>query len=351
MARSTNQKFKLLYLAQILERESDEEHPMSVGELIAALERCGIAAERKSIYGDIEALAHFGMDIVTMRRRGNCYYLGERSFQLPELKLLVDAVQSAKFISSGKSQSLIKKLCALASRHEAALMQRQVHVQGRTKTLSERTYYNVDAIQNAIAANRQIRFYYFEWVVDPAAPKLYARRRRRAGEAYRVSPWTLLWDDEYYYLVAYDEAAAMMKHYRVDKMDEIDLCAEARLGAELFQTLDIGEYSKEVFGMFGGQEAEVELRFANSLIGVVLDRYGSDIIIQKSGDEHFIVTVRAIVSPQFLSWLFGFGNGVQVLSPAPLVARIKAEVAAIAALYAPGAAPDGGKAGDLPICE
>lgn len=333
MPKSANQKLKLLYLVKILQEESDEAHPLTVSQLISALAQRGIAAERKSIYDDMEQLAHFGYDIVTVRGRGNAYYLGERTFQLPEVKLLVDAVQSAKFISAGKSRELIRKICSLTSRHQGVLMQRQVHVAARAKTQSERAYYNVDAIHSAIAAGRQIQFLYYEWVVDEKAPRLLARRARHGGEAYQVSPWTLLWDDEYYYLVAWDDAAAMMKHYRVDKMADIAQCEAPRAGQAAYEALDMAQYTQMVFGMFGGAQTHVKLRFANSLVGVVADRFGPDILIQKSGQAHFTVMVKVVPSPQFLSWVFGFGTDVQVLQPQELVEEIRREVAGLAALY------------------
>lgn len=333
MPKSPNQKLKLLYLAKILSEESDEAHPLTIADLAAALARRGIAAERKSLYDDLEALERFGLDIVVLRGRGNAYYLGERHFQLPEIKLLVDAVQSAKFISLGKSQALIIKICALASRHQGGVMQRQVYVQGRAKTFNEHSYYNVDAIQNALAENRQIQFRYYEWVVAPKSARLFTRRWRHGGRPYQVSPWSLLWDDEFYYLLAYDEAAGIIKHYRVDKMDDIALCGEARSGRAVFEGLDLAQYNTRTFGMFGGTETAVRLRFANRLVGVVVDRFGQNVIIHADGPHHFVTTVQAVVSPQFFSWLFGFGAEVEVLAPQALIHCLRQELAAVSALY------------------
>ena len=334
MPKSANQKLKLLYLLKILEEESDEAHPLGVSELITALGRHGIAAERKSIYDDIELLADFGYDVITTRGRRNAYYLGQRRFEAPELKLLVDAVQSAKFITEGKSRALIKKICGLASRHEGNLLQRQVHVAGRAKTFNERTYYSVDAIQTAIGQNRQISFQYFEWAVDAKDRKLFARRWRHGGSRYRVSPWSLLWDDEYYYLLAYNEADGIIKHYRVDKMDALRAEDTPRAGREDFEKLDVAHFSQSIFGMFGGREEEVRLRFANRLIGVVVDRFGRDIIIHRQGDGHFTLTVKVVISPQFLAWLYGFGGEVKVLSPESLVQQVKAGIEELAEVYA-----------------
>ncbi len=333
MPKSPNQKLKLLYLLKILEEESDEAHPLGISELAAALQRHGIAAERKSLYDDMELLALFGYDVIQTRGRRNTYYLGQRRFEGPEMKLLVDAVQSAKFITEGKSRTLIHKICALASRHEAARLGRQVYVAGRAKTFNERTFYSVDAIQTAMGQNRQISFQYFEWAIDPAAPRLFTRRWRRGGGRYIASPWGLLWDDEYYYLLAYDAESGIIKHYRVDKMDALQTEDTPRAGREVFEALDTAHFSQSVFGMFGGQETDVRLCFTNRLIGVVVDRFGRDIIVHRHGDAHFTLTVRVVVSPQFLAWLYGFGGEARVLAPSALVRQVRAGIRALADVY------------------
>lgn len=336
MAKSANQKLKLLYLVDILTEESDEEHPLSVADLIERLQRRDIAAERKSIYDDMESLAGYGLDVVTVKGRSNAYFLGERDFQLAEVKLLVDAVQSAKFLTEGKSRELIKKICRLAGRHQGGLLQRQVQVQGRAKTFNERTYYNVDAVHTAMAEDRKIQYYYSEWATDPASPKAYSRKLRRGGAAYQVSPWTLVWDDEFYYLLAYDEAAGIIKHYRVDKMEKISILKEKREGRQIFDQLDMVGFSKRMFGMYGGTEENVRMRMHNSLIGVVLDRFGTDVIIHKSAEEYFTFTAKVVVSPQFFSWLFGFGSKAQVLAPENVVQQAKQNAQELQNLYNPG---------------
>lgn len=332
MAKSPNQKYKLLYLLQILTQESDELHPLSIQQIIEALARYEIAAERKSVYDDIAILIDFGYDIVVQKGRSNTYFLGSRDFELVELKLLVDAVESAKFITAKKSQSLIQKICHMTSKYQAQLMQRQVHVQDRAKTFNELTYYNVDTIHSAIAQNRQIQFRYYSWVVDPASPKLFARKARRGG-AYTVSPWSLLWDDEYYYLIAYDPRAQHIKHYRIDRMEQVTVCKSHRDGQKAFLALDIAQYSKSMFGMFGGAPTSIRLRMHNRLIGIIVDRFGTDIIIHKSGPDHFIIHANVIVSPQFYSWLLGFETEAQVLSPDWVVDSIRDKIQAIDHLY------------------
>lgn len=333
MPKSAGQKLKLLYLMQILLDNSDEAHPLSVQDLIAALDRKGVAAERKSIYDDMEALEQFGLDIVTVRGRGNAYYIGERTFQLPELKLLVDVVQSSNFITEKKSGELIRKISSLTSVYESLLLRRQVYVTGRTKAINEEIYYNVDKIHSAISENKKIRFLYFEWVVDRSYPHLFDRRFRHGGAPYLISPWALTWDDENYYLIGFDSAAGIIKHYRVDKMSDIRVADEERDGQSHFERFDIARYTKMTFGMFSGEETDVRLRFHNRLIGVVVDRFGRDIMIHPSSGEHFALTVRVAVSPKFISWLFGFGSQVEVLAPDSVKDYLLAEMEKVKGLY------------------
>ena len=333
MPRSANQKMKLLFLVKILEEESDEQHPLTVPQLIAALERKGISSERKSIYSDIETLSLFGYDIVQLRGRAGGYYLGERPFQLAELKLLVDAAQSAKFITEKKSGELIHKISALASRHEAQQLHRQVHVRGRVKTMNEGIYYTVDILQTAITQNKKITCRYYEWAIDATHARLFARRWRHGGAPYHISPWAMVWDDENYYLLAYDSDAGIIKHYRVDKMADVTIQDGSRDGQDIFSALDIAAYTRRTFGMFGGEECAVTLRFANRLIGVVADRFGKDIIIGRADEQHFTITVQAVPSPQFTAWLLGFGNEVEVLSPSHVIEQLKSTLREVAAIY------------------
>lgn len=324
MAKSANQKLKLLYLLKLLREQSDEDHPIAMQEIIAHLEANDIRAERKSIYDDMEALRQFGIDVVGSRKG---YYIGQREFELPELKLLVDSVQSSKFITHRKTLSLIKKIEGLASVHEGKLLQRQVFVRNRVKSMNESIYYHVDEISAAISGDRSIRFRYFEYTAKKE------RRYRHDGAWYEVSPFALMWDDENYYLLAWDGAAGMLKHYRVDKMADISQTEQVRQGKEAFAAVDMSAYSQRVFGMFTGHEERVRLRFCNRLAGAVLDRFGQDIILVPDGDGHFIVTLPAVISPQFFAWVFGFGEEVELLSPAHVREAFTAQARAIAAMY------------------
>ena len=327
MPKSPNQKLKLLYLMQILLQKSDEAHPVSTQQIIDELAQSGIRAERKSIYDDIETLRVFGLDIVQTRGRTTGYYIGARDFELPELKLLVDSVQSSKFITRKKTLSLIKKIESLASVYDAQLLQRQVYVRNRVKSMNESVYYNVDEISNAITQDRAIKFRYFDYTITKE------RKFRKDGAWYEVSPFSLMWDDENYYMIGFDAEAGKLKHYRVDKMTEISALEHFRDGKEAFANVDMSEYSKQVFGMFTGQVQSVKLRFANRLVGAVIDRFGQDIMIVAKDDEHFTVSVDVAVSPQFYAWLFGFGKDVEVLSPEGVREGMRAKLNELDGMY------------------
>lgn len=308
MAKSEKQKLKMLYLLKMLEEYSDEEHPLTTAEIIQRLEKQGISCERKTVYSDVACLVDFGYDIIQVsNRRGGGYYLASRNFELPELKLLVDVVQSSRFITAKKSRDLIRKLEKLAGRVDAGKLQRQVYVAGRIKMENESIYYNIDQIHNAIQNNRQIRFDYMEWNLKK---KLVPRGERRT-----VSPWALIWRDENYYLAAYDGRSGILKHYRVDKMGNVEMLSEARQGLEQFEQLDLAAYTNKTFGMYGGEDEVVVLEFPKGLIGVVLDRFGKDVDLRPVPEERFSVRVRVAVSGQFFGWLAGIGPQARILSP------------------------------------
>lgn len=330
MARSAYQKLKPLYIMNYLLQNSDEDHLVSMSQLIEHLAAHGIPSERKSVYDDIDALRVFGLDIVQGGSGKNAgYYIANRSFELPELKLLVDSVQSSKFITHKKTATLIKKIETLASIHEAQLLNRQVYVKNRIKTMNESIYYNIDAIQSGISQNKKIQFKYFEYTVQKT------RHYRKDGAFYVVSPFAMTWDDENYYLVAFDSQAGIIKHYRVDKMTEISSTEEDRDGLDAYQALDMAVYARKVFGMFSGEEESVQLRFENHLVGAVLDRLGQDVFIIADGDDHFTVRADVVVSPQFFAWVTGFGAAAQIIGPDDVVEKMRQHINSVAALYSP----------------
>ena len=328
--KQSNQKSKLLYLWKILCENTDEEHALTMQQILSMLETYDVHAERKSVYDDLQTLEWFyDAEILRTEERSVGYYLTGRTFDVAELKLLVDAVQSSKFITTKKSMELIRKIESLCSRYEAVQLQRQVFVQNRIKTMNESIYYNVDKLHDAISGNRQIAFRYFQWNVQGE------KELRRNGEEYIVSPWALSWDDENYYMVAYDAMEQGIRHYRVDKMLRIRLLDKAREGEKLFDKFDTAVYSKKIFGMFGGEEKNVTLRCENRLAGVVIDRFGKDAArLPEEDGAHFTVTVRIFESPNFLSWVMGFGDAMEVLSPASTRDALCAQAQAVLSRYA-----------------
>ena len=309
MPKSEKQKLKLLYITQYLMEKTDENHIATTTELIDYLASNGITAERKSIYTDIELLIDYGLDIVKVKGRPAGYQLVSRQFELAELKLLVDAVQASKFITSKKSRELIGKLETLCSKKEARQLHRQVVVTNRTKAVNENIYYNVDQIYSAIAGNVKIRFLYFEWNVKKEM------QLRHDGAFYEVSPWLLTWDDDNYYLIAYDDESRMIKHYRVDKMLKLSLSDKKRQGKEQFENFDIAASSKKTFGMFAGEEKMVTLSCKTNLIGVIIDRFGNEASLRENGEGFVLVRVKVAVSRQFFGWLTGLSDAVKIVGP------------------------------------
>lgn len=305
-----NNKLKMLYVLKALMEKSDENNVMSASDLESILNEYGFSSDRKTIYSDIETLKEYGIDIekvVGGTKAG--YYVASRDFELPELKLLVDAVQSSKFITTKKSNELIKKIEKLTNETNAKLLQREVYIYNRLKTGNEKIYYSVDAIHGAILNNHQIEFKYNEWNLNKElVPK-------KKGEKYLVSPWALTWDDENYYLIAYEESSDKIKHYRVDKMTGTTESAKARLGKDRFEDFDLAAFSKKTFGMYGGEDAKISLKCDKSLIGVIIDRFGKDTIIVPEDEDSFIVNVLVSVSPQFFGWITGLGSGITITGP------------------------------------
>lgn len=328
MAKSEKQKLKLLALIDILKKSTDEEHGITMNQIISELEARDIKAERKSVYSDIQQLNDYGYEIEGSKLQGTFYYyLLNRDFELPELKLLVDAVQASKFISEKKSNELIGKIEGLASKYQAKELQRQVYVANRVKTDYESVYYNIDELNLAINGNNQIAFDYYEWNLEK---KMVLRPN---GHKNGVSPWALMWDDENYYMVAYDSESGIIKHYRVDKMRKIKIISEPRKGEEAFHEFDMAVYAKKVFNMFTGNEQNVKLEFDNHLIGVVMDRFGRDVMIIPKGNDKFIINVNVNVSNMFFGWLMGIGSGVKVLGPENVVEQLKKEVQRLTEQY------------------
>lgn len=320
MPKGTNQKFKLYRLAQIMLERTDDEHYITMPEIISQLGKYEITADRRSIYQDLRDLEALGIEVEgEPEGKGYHYHVVSRPFELPELKLLVDAIQSSKFITEKKTNNLIRKLEKLVSRYEAMGLQRQVYVSGRIKTMNESIYYAVDTIHNAISENRKIRFQYYQWNVKKEMVL------RRDGTCYHISPWGLSWDDENYYLVGYDSDAGEIRHYRVDKMIHIRMSEEPREGKEHFRKLNMADYTRKSFGMFGGREQSVKLLVDNSLAGVIIDRFGKDVMMIPADGDRFTVNVTVMVSRQFLGWIFSLGEKVKILGPEDVTEQMREE--------------------------
>lgn len=325
------QKQKIPILQQLFLSETDEDHGLTLEQLIQALAQRGVTAERKSLYHDIETLRDCGMDIIRVRRDGRTvYFVGERDFQLPELKLLVDAVQSSKFITRHKSEQLIRKLERLTSRHQAKQLQRSVYVCGRVKTTNERIYLNVDAIHTAIAKKKKIAFRYFKY--DISRKKI----PQNEGKDYVVSPYALSWGEDNYYLICHYPKYDRVASFRVDRMERIQVLGEDALPSKEAaggSELDLSQYSLRSFGMYNGPLRELEVQFRNSLADVVLDRFGESVFLSDRKDGTFVATLRVKVSPIFFGWLMNFGTDARILSPADVAQQYAQAAREVAGMY------------------
>lgn len=323
---SGNNKLKLLLLADIFRHETDENHPVSVPEIIERLAGAGVEAERKSIYSDIDLLSRYGMCIEkTGVGKSTAYYLAEREFELPELKLLADAVACSKFITQKKSGQLIDKLTALGSRYDAGELRRNVIVYDRVKNENEQIYYTVDAIRHAIAEKKQLSFLYFDY--DRRKKKLY----HNGGAPIVISPYALCWREESYYAVGFYPRRGVVTNFRVDKMERAKALDEVR--TEPPDGFSLADYTKKRFGMFSGEDTRITLRVHNSLSGVIFDRFGRDITVRIDGSEHFIINQPVTVSPILFGWLFQFGDKIEILSPENVKKQFLEQLGAVCKKY------------------
>lgn len=330
MPKGANSKLKLSYLTKIMLEKTDEEHGLTLPQILTELERYGVTAERKSIYADFEDMKEkLHIDIIQEKvGRETFYYVGSREFEVAEIKLLIDAIQSSKFITERKSNELIKKIKGLVSHHQAAQLQRQVYVHGRIKTMNESIYYNVDTLHAAIANNSKIKFRYCGWYTNKKLVPLHN------GDFFTVSPWALTWDDEYYYLVAFDQMSQTIKHYRVDKMVNISVLQEKRDGKALFDSFDMAVYSKVNFGMYHGEIRKIHISFPNYMVGVFIDRFGKDIAIHPAEEENRSrIAVDIAVSKQFFGWIASLGRWVKIEGPEDVVAEMREFATKLAAVY------------------
>ena len=332
MAIANNHKMALLYMMRILLEQTDDDHVLNASQLIEKLAEYGCEADRRTIYSNIEILQDFGIDILKVEGGAGGYYVGSREFELPELKLLVDAVQASKFITAKKTQELIGKIEQLTNEQKARDLNRAVFVRNRMKAGNETIYYNVDGIHEAMNHNRKIAFTYAVWTTDK---KLVPRKD---GADYRVSPWALTWDDENYYLIAFDEEegadSGRIKHFRVDKMLNLRVLDEEREGAEEYGDFDLAAFAKKTFGMYGGREVQVTLRCVNELAGVVIDRFGTGVMLIPDKEGCFTLSVPVALSHQFFGWVTGIGPGMEITAPGDVRAEYRDYLREIADIHA-----------------
>ena len=316
MPKSDNQKLKILYILDYLQAHSNEKNPVRASDLIAMLDRQhNIRCDRKTVYSDIAALQQYGIDIVSLPGKNGGYYIASRNFELPELKLLIDAVQSSRYLTEKKSRELIEKLCSQCNEQDAKLMRRTVLVSGRVKSMNETIYYNVDAIQEAIAQNKQISFRYFDWD--------FGGKRKYRDKEYLASPYGLCQDHENCYLLAFSSRYGVTS-YRVDRMTDIQLTEENRIPCPELTGKALHDHANRLFQMYSGDALDVKMRFHRSLLNVVIDRFGKDTMLIPDGEDYFNFTVKVAISPMFLSWIIGFGAKAKILYPQSVADACKA---------------------------
>ncbi len=322
MPKGSNQKLKLSYLCKIMQEKTDDEHSLTLQQIMHELEDNDISAERKSLYDDFKCMdEHLGIEVIKEQKgRETYYHVGSRPFELAEVKLLIQAIQSSKFITKNKSAQLIKKMKTFVSEYQAKQLQRQVYVNDRIKNMNESIYYTVDTLHSAIEQNRQIQFQYCVWNTEK---KLVPKKD---GALYKVSPWFLAMEDENYYLVAFDAEADKIKHYRVDKMLKVAITEEPREGKHLFDHFDMGEYVVENFSMFHGDRRRVHIEFPNDKVSIFIDRFGKDVTIRSASEGRSFVAVDVAVSQQFFGWVFGLGADVKITSPDDVVEEYKEQI-------------------------
>ncbi len=310
MPRSYDQKLKILYILDYLQKNSHEEHPVRANELIDMLAKKEIRCDRKTVYSDIATLQQFGIDIISVAGKNGGYYVASRHFEPSELKLLIDAVQSSRYLTEKKSRELIEKLCQQVGEHEAGLLKRNVFVSGRVKSMNETIYYNVNDIQEAITQGKQITFRYFDWNIQC--------KRQYREKQYIASPYGLCQDNENCYLLAFSQRHGVTS-YRVDRMENISILDEKRIPCPELTGKAFTDYANKMFQMFDGDSLDVKLRFHKDLLNVVIDRFGRDTMLIPDGNDHFLFTVKVAVSPMFLSWVIGFGDKAEILYPQSVI--------------------------------
>lgn len=304
-------KDRTLYILKYLWENADEEHPASTADILAALAEEGINVNRRTIASDIEQLQEFGMDVIRVKSSPNKYFIGTRVLELPELKLLVDAVEASRFITAKKNRELVAKLCSLTSTHEAASLNRHLYVDGRVKSDNTALYYTVDLIHQAINSSRRIRFRYIEYTAEKR------KVHKHNGYVYEFSPYALLWHNDCYYVLGYSEKHNKITKFRVDRIDSAMMTDKTAVRKP--SGFDPVEYLKNIFSMYDGAMQSVRLKCDADMMKSVIDRFGPDVSTHTAKDGRFFADVRASVSPTFFGWVFGFGGKIRIVQPKNIV--------------------------------
>lgn len=324
MAQENWQKFKLIKLLEMLQQETDEHHPLSTNTICSRLEKIGISCERRTLSKDIDVLNTIGYEVMHTRvGKEKAYYVEDRSFSVPELKILIDAVQAASFITDKKTAELVDKLAALGGSHKADILKSNMVCFNTRKHSNESIYYNVDRLEESIEQQKKVSFRYFD--LNENGGKVY----RKDGGQYIVEPVALVFNEDNYYLIGYSAKYDNTANYRVDRMDQVSLVDEDTSDRALFLRAGLNDYTGQVFKMYGGEEADIVLEFDNKCIGAVYDRFGEGTKMMPSGENKCVATVKVQLSPAFWGWLFQFAGEMKLLSPTHVIEQYKAHAAKI----------------------
>ncbi len=300
-------KSKILYLYKLLYEKTDEQNPLSTNEIITQLAKIGISLNRKTVASDIALLMEFGVDVITIRSSQNMYYIGNREFELPEIKLLIDAVESSKLITVKKSKKLVDKLAKFASKEQSKELNRNIYIDNRIKPTNEKIYYNIDLIQTAITQTQRIEFKYFDYNGDKEI--VY----KHNGALYTLSPYAMAWDNDHYYAIGYNDKHGGISRFRIDRMAKVKISDKPYVHAP--DNFVVAEYVKSIFNMYGGEKSIVEIKCTNDAMKFIVDKFGENVKTQTLGSNCFKAIVEVSVSPTFYSWVFQFCDKMQILAP------------------------------------
>ena len=320
MAGNSNAKLKAFRLVEILNEKTDEEHPLNASELCEELDRYNINAERKSIYSDVDVLVEAGYDVIKVSTPSKGYCMGERDFQMAEVRLLIDAVQSAKFITETKTTHLIEKIEKSLSKYQREALAKQVYINNRNKTNNEQIYYIIDELYRAIEEEKRVRVSYRKRRTEICGESKFEER------IITVNPYALIWSDDHYYLVGNNQKYDNIMHLRIDRIKKVTPLEEkARHFSEVSEYkdhFDAADYVSKRFNMFSGQEDRVKIRCANELTEVVFDKFGQNVMITDRDEDTFTISSNVAVSDGFISWVMQHGKKAVVLEPESLKEKI-----------------------------